>query len=158
MRRMLTEKDVEKIDSIDPADIETLKATGSPKSAKSGYVLTADGNGKATYQYKSGGTSINWENWQDFSAKGLTTDEDGNKCFTIDAHKGNTATLFGEYLNGSIKADNVAIPLAECVLMPYATAIFKGYRVYFSDATIAKYNLTSETQFTGQIRYSYYYR
>ena len=50
MRRMLPEKDVDKIDSIDPADIETLKATGSPKDATSGYVLTADGNGKATYK------------------------------------------------------------------------------------------------------------
>lgn len=158
MRRMLTEKDVDKIDSIDPADIETLKATGSPKNASSGYVLTADGKGKATYKYKSDGTLIQWQNWQNFSLRGLTTDEDGNKFFTINANHGNTVVVFGEYLNGSIKADGVSIPLAETTLMPYSTATFKGYRVYFSDTTINKYNLTTETQFTGEIRYSFYYR
>ena len=156
MRRMLTEKDVDKIDSIDPADIETLKATGSPKGASSGYVLTADGNGKATYQYKQTGTRIYDIYQQDFSQKGFATDSDGNKYLTIKATGDNTTIAFGEYLNGSIKANGVAIPTAESILMPYATATFSGFRIYFSDETITKYNLTAETQFTGRISYSYH--
>ena len=168
MRRMLTEKDVDKIDSIDPADIETLKAidptdieklkaTGSPKGATYGYVLTADGKGRASYQYKQTGNKIHWENWQSFSQTGLTTDDDGNKCITIQGAGENTAICFGGYLNGSIKANGVAIPLAESILMPYKVPRLSGFRIYFSDDTITKYNLTAETQFTGQIRYSYFY-
>ena len=157
MRRMLTEKDVEKIDSIDPADIETLKATGSPKDANSGYVLTADGQGKATYKYIRTGNRIHWQNWQSFSQTGLMSDEDGNKYLAVNGVGENTAIRLSGSLNGSVKADGVSIPLAETTLMPYEQGAFSGFRIYFSDATITKYNLTSKTQFTGQIRYSYYY-
>lgn len=69
MRRMITESDVEKLDSIQPseieklgkitdADIESVQATQSPKSAKANQVLTADGAGKAVYKDASGGTKI----------------------------------------------------------------------------------------------------
>ena len=69
MRRMITETDVEKLDSIQPseieklgkitnADIESVKATQSPKNAKANQVLTADGAGKAVYKDASGGTKI----------------------------------------------------------------------------------------------------
>ena len=69
MRRMLTETEVEKLDSIKPseieklgkitnADIESVKATQSPKNAKADQVLTADGTGKAVYKDASGGTKI----------------------------------------------------------------------------------------------------
>ena len=65
MRRMITEKDVEKLDSIKPseieklgkitdADIENVKATQSPIGATANYVLTADGKGKATYKPAGG--------------------------------------------------------------------------------------------------------
>ena len=61
MRRMITETDVEKLDSIQPseieklgkitnADIESVKATQSPIGATANYVLTADGKGKAVYR------------------------------------------------------------------------------------------------------------
>lgn len=61
MRRMITETDVEKLDSIKPseiqklgkitdADIESVKAMQSPKDARANYVLTADGKGKAVYK------------------------------------------------------------------------------------------------------------
>ena len=70
MRRMLTETEVEKLDSIQPseieklgkitnADIESVKATQSPIGATAGQVLTADGKGKAVYKAPaSGGTNI----------------------------------------------------------------------------------------------------
>ena len=69
MRRMLTETEVEKLDSIQPseieklgkitnADIESVQATQSPKNAKANQVLTADGAGKAVYKDASGGTKI----------------------------------------------------------------------------------------------------
>ena len=157
MRRMLTEKDVDKIDSIDPADIETLKATASPKGANSGYVLTADGKGKAKYKHLNTGIVIRKETGQFFSQTGLTTDDDGNKCITIQGVGENTAICFAGCLKGSIKANGVAIPIAESILMPYKTSVFSGFRIYFSDETITKYNFNAETQFTGEIRYSYYY-
>ena len=65
MRRMLTETEVEKLDSIKPseiqklgkitdADIESVQAMQSPIGATKNYVLTADGQGKATYKPAGG--------------------------------------------------------------------------------------------------------
>ena len=158
MRRMLTEKDVEKIDSIDPADIETLKATGSPKDASSGYVLTADGNGKATYQYKSSGTRVQWQNGQEFSLKGLKTDADGNKYVEIKSSHGNTAIIFGPYMKIKLTANGVAILPVEYTLMIFKDPLATGVRIYFPDSTITKYNLTAETQFAGSVGYVYMYQ
>ena len=69
MRRMITESDVEKLDSIKPseieklgkitdADIESVQAMQSPKNAKANQVLTADGAGKAVYKDASSGATI----------------------------------------------------------------------------------------------------
>lgn len=66
MRRMITEKDVEKLDSIKPseieklgkiteADIESVQSMQSPKDATSGQVLTADGSGRAVYKSPASG-------------------------------------------------------------------------------------------------------
>ena len=71
MRRMITETDVEKLDSIQPseiqklgqiteADIQSVKAMQSPKNATTNYVLTADGQGKATYQQSKSGARISY--------------------------------------------------------------------------------------------------
>ena len=54
MRRMLTETEVEKLDSIKPSEIQKLGAMQDPKTAKANQVLTADGTGKATYKDASG--------------------------------------------------------------------------------------------------------
>ena len=73
MRRMLTETEVEKLDSIKPseieklgkitdADIESVKATQSPIGATANYVLTADGKGKATYKQSQSGARISFPN------------------------------------------------------------------------------------------------
>ena len=73
MRRMLTETEVEKLDSIKPseiqklgkitdADIESVQAMQSPKNANANAVLTADGHGNATYK-PAGGASYRGQNF-----------------------------------------------------------------------------------------------
>ena len=55
MRRMITEKDVEKLDSIKPSEIEKLGAMQDPKTATAGQVLTAVAGGKAEFKAPTGG-------------------------------------------------------------------------------------------------------
>lgn len=62
MRRMITEKDVEKLGKITDADIESVQAMQSPKDAKANQVLTADGQGNATYK-PAGGASYRGQNF-----------------------------------------------------------------------------------------------
>ena len=50
MRRMITESDVEKLDSIKPSEMQKLAAMQDPKNASADQVLTADGTGKAVYK------------------------------------------------------------------------------------------------------------
>ena len=86
MRRMITETDVEKLDSIQPseieklgkitnADIESVKAMQSPKNAKAGYVLTAVSGGTAEYKPAAGGTKLErpWTSGSQFYASDLKT-------------------------------------------------------------------------------------
>ena len=54
MRRMITESDVEKLDSIKPSEMKKLAAMQDPKEARANQVLTADGTGKAVYKNASG--------------------------------------------------------------------------------------------------------
>ena len=56
MRRMITESDVEKLDSIKPSEMQKLAAMQDPKEARANQVLTADGTGKAVYKDASGKT------------------------------------------------------------------------------------------------------
>lgn len=60
MRRMLTETEVEKLDSIKPSEIEKLGAMQDPKEATAGQVLTADGTGKAVYKDASVGKTYQY--------------------------------------------------------------------------------------------------
>ena len=152
MRRMLTEKDVDKIDSIDPADIETLKATGSPKDASSGYVLTADGNGKATYKYISSGSIID-SSRQTISATGYNTDDDGNKFLSGNAQCGWHEHIVYLYISGSLKADGVAIPRAEYTLTSNVNPRggYDKILIYLPDETIAKHSITNQTKFTVDV-------
>ena len=156
MRRMLTEKDVDKIDSIDPADIETLKATGSPKGASSGYVLTADGNGKATYQKISGGTSIKNDYGQNISITGYQTDGDGNK-YLANMFYSSSNKIISLWMNGPLKADGVTIPRAEYTLtkMVSSSQGIDYAMIYLPDETITKYSITNKTKFTGKVSLLY---
>ena len=156
MRRMLTEKDVDKIDSIDPADIETLKATGSPKGANSGYVLTADGNGKATYQKISGGTTIQSSSNFPMSQTGYQTDQDGNK-YLANSFYDMGRKIISLWMNGPLKADGVTIPRAEYTLtkMTSYNSGLDYVMIYLSDETITKYSITETTKFTGKVSLLY---
>ena len=170
MRRMLTEKDIEKVESIDPADIETLKAidptdietlkaTGSPKDASSGYVLTADGKGKATYQKISGGTTINSFFGQSISATGYKTDNDGNKFISATAETGANTQIIYLWMRSPLKADGVPIPRAEYTLTKQTDYNAIGGRdtvlIYFPDETITKHSITAQTKFTGMVSLFY---
>ena len=88
MRRMITESDVEKLDSIKPseieklgkitdADIETVQAMQSPKNAEAGYVLTAVSGGTAEYKPAAGGTKMErpWTSGANFYASSLETND-----------------------------------------------------------------------------------
>ena len=146
MRRMLTEKDVDKIDSIDPADIETLKATGSPKNASSGYVLTADGNGKATYQRVPKNKTVFHTQFGVMSSQGYSTDEFGNKY--IYTNEGFNVTMLNGYLRNSLKAGDANIPIEEINTMIWRDGMGNKsdqLRVYLSDEIITKYSITDTT-------------
>ena len=152
MRRMLTEKDVDKIDSIDPADIETLKATGSPKSASSGYVLTADGKGKATYKAVPNNQTAFFKSIDDLASRVYSTDEYGNKYLYVAINK--YYTLLNGYIRDSLHAGDTIIPIAELTMMIWRDKRDqKGdeFRIYLSDAVIAKYSITDTTQFSCSV-------
>ena len=153
MRRMLTEKDVDKIDSIDPADIETLKATASPKDATSGYVLTADGNGKATYEAVPKNETSFYKSIRSISSTGYKTDEYGNKYMSVGINK--YETLLNGYLKHSLHADDAIIPIAELTTMIWRDSSGTGdqLRIYLSDGIIAKYSITNTTKFSCTLGY-----
>lgn len=149
MRRMLTEKDVDKIDSIDPADIETLKATGSPKNADSGYVLTADGNGKATYEKLPKKQTDFFKSVIDLKSKVYITDEYGNKYLYVVINK--YYTLLNGYIRDSLHAGDAIIPIAELTMMIWRDKTDQTgdqFRIYLSDEVITKYSITDTTQFS----------
>lgn len=155
MRRMLTEKDVEKIDSIDPADIETLKATASPKGASSGYVLTADGNGKATYQKISGGTTIKSDYNFPMSQTGYQTDGDGNK-YLANSFYSSSRKIISLWMHGPLKAGEVSIPRAEYTLTKVTgNGGLEYVMIYLPDDTITKYSITAQTRFTATVSLLY---
>lgn len=154
MRRMLTEKDVDKIDSIDPADIKTLKATASPKGASSGYVLTADGKGKATYKKVPNNKTSFSSIYLAFSATGYRTDESGNKY--IYDYINRSQTLLNGYLKHSLHAGDAIIPIAELTTMIWRDSSGQTgdqLRIYLSDEVIAKYSITDTTNFSCTLGY-----
>lgn len=156
MRRMLTEKDVDKIDSIDPSDIETLKATGSPKGASSGYVLTADGNGKATYKAVPKSQTSFYSSYNSLESPVYKTDERGNKYLYVRINK--YETLLNGYLRDSLHAGDTIIPIAELTMMIWrdkTNQVGDQFRIYLSDEIIAKYSITNTTQFSCDVGYIY---
>ena len=150
---MLTEKDVDKIDSIDPADIETLKATGSPKVAKSGYVLTADGKGKATYKAVPKTEITFYRGFSDFSLESnnkYKTDQNGSKYVSLTLWR--NQRLINGCLMAPLKAGNVNIPIAELSVSIWSDNLAEKpdqLRVYLSDEVISKYSITADTTFSG---------
>ena len=170
MRRMITEKDVEKLDSIKPseieklgkitdADIESVKAMQSPKNATDGYVLTADGQGKAVYRKPAtAGSKIHSTTETIPSSKRIETDERG----TFLEVQLSASHVINVYFYQPLKiknADTWTTMDESCFKMvPYITGMggWDYARIYFTQEAITKYSITAESQFYGVIHYDYY--
>ena len=167
MRRMITEKDVEKLDSIQPseiqklgkitnADIESVQATQSPKDATAGYVLTAVSGGTAVYKPQSAAGSrivTNTKSFQDITIK--TSNEYGT-YLEIQVPCSN---LIASYFRWGLKMDaNTYIDLGMVCISPYSNPLggWDYVHIYISPEAITKYSITAENKFSGNIRYVYF--
>ena len=141
MRRMITEKDVEKLDSIKPSEIEKLGAMQDPRTATAGTVLTAVAGGKAEYKAIP---SINIKRVDTFSinnpVKHLT-----NGTWVEAKLSSNTA------INVTIRnltADNETyIDLGMVSIQLVNRVDFHGVYIYFSPEAITKYSITTQMKF-----------
>ena len=170
MRRMITETDVEKLDSIQPseiqklgkitdADIESVQAMQSPKNATDGYVLTADGAGKAVYQRPAtAGSKIHTTTESIPSKKRIETDERGT-FLQVQLSASHVITVYF-YQPLQIKNGETRTAMDESCfkLVPYITGMggWDYARIYFTQEAITKYSITAESEFSGVIHYSYY--
>ena len=170
MRRMLTETEVEKLDSIKPseieklgkitdADIESVQAMQSPKNATNGYVLTADGNGKAVYQRPAtAGSKIHSTTKSIPSKDRIQTGERGT-YLEVQLSASHVINVYF-YQPLRIKNGDTWTTMDESCfkLVPYITGMggWDYARVYFTQEAITKYSITAESQFGGVIHYDYY--
>lgn len=155
MRRMITEKDVEKLDSIKPSEIEKLGAMQDPKTATAGQVLTAVAGGKAEFKAPaSSGSSIHTDLFIPFSTTGFQTDSHGNKYIAEDGTS--NGTIIAVWLRNQLKAGDVYIPIADYIMMPWTNGVGTDQmRIYFPDETITKYSLSETTKFSCTFAYAY---
>lgn len=154
MRRMITEKDVEKLDSIKPSEIEKLGAMQDPKTVKNGYVLTANGKGQAVYaKAESSGTKIIYR----------TTPF--NAVIQQDAMKGTFAEIEVSFTNHivslhynrlAVSCGDVQIPYSEIQLTSIRLGTNSTITMLIPEATMNKYNLTVGSKITTNIGYCYY--
>ena len=167
---MITETDVEKLDSIQPseieklgkitnADIESVKAMQSPIGATANYVLTADGNGKAVYRRPAtAGSKIHSTTESIGSQKRIETDARGT-FLQVQLSASHVIDVFF-YQPLQIKNGDVITTMDESCfkMVPYITGMggWDYARIYFTQEAITKYSITAESQFNGVIRYSYY--
>ena len=167
MRRMITESDVEKLDSIKPseieklgkitdADIESVQAMQSPIGARANYVLTADGAGKATYKPQSAAGSRISTNTKSFENITIKTSDEYGTYLEIQLPCSN---LIATYFRWGLKMDaNTYIDLGMVSIAPYANPLggWDYARIYISPEAITKYSITAENKFSGNIRYVYF--
>ena len=170
MRRMLTETEVEKLDSIKPseieklgkiteADIESVQAMQSPKNANNGYVLTADGQGKAVYRRPAtAGSTIHSTTKSISPSNKIATDGRGT-FLQVQLSASNVITVYF-YQPLQIKNGDTRTTIDESCfkLVPYITGMggWDYARIYFTAEAITKYSITAESEFSGVIHYNYY--
>ena len=155
MRRMLTETEVDKLDSIKPSEIEKLGAMQDPKEATAGQILTADGTGKAAYKpAPSAGTKI-YSATQDFSNKATAQSAVYGMYVKINCRYGDKAFSPGFY-NLALKCGNTIIPYSDVVLMPVEDYPDMYIYILFPDATVTKYNIAVGAMVSGNLSYYYY--
>lgn len=154
MRRMITESDVEKLDSIKPSEMQKLAAMQDPKTVRNGYVLTANGRGQAVYASPaSGGTEIIYRTTP-FKA-----------AIKQDAMKGTFAEIevsFANYIVSlhynrmAVSCGSVQIPYSEIQLTSIHLGTNSTITMLIPEATMNKYNLTVGSEITTNIGYCYY--
>ena len=155
MRRMITESDVEKLDSIKPSEIEKLGAMQDPKTATAGQVLTADGKGKAAYKpAPSAGTKI-YNTTQGFDNKPIVQSDVYGMYAKITCRYGDEVFSPGFY-NVALKCGETIIPYSDVVLMPMDDYPDTTVYILFPSATVAKYNIAVGAMVSGNLSYYYY--
>ena len=155
MRRMLTETEVEKLDSIKPSEIEKLGAMQDPKTATAGQILTADGKGKATYKpAPSAGTKI-YSATQGFDNYPTVQSAVYGMYVKITCRYGDKAFSPGFY-NLALKCGETIIPYSDVVLMPVDNYPDMCIYILFPEATVAKYNIAVGAMVSGNLSYYYY--
>ena len=167
---MITETDVEKLDSIQPseieklgkitdADIESVKAMQSPKDAITNYVLTADGNGKAVYRRPAtAGSKIHSTTKSIPSSNRIETNERGT-FLQVQLSASHVISVYF-YQALQIKNGDTRTTMDESCfkMVPHITGMggWDYARIYFTADAITKYSITAESQFSGVIHYDYY--
>ena len=154
MRRMITETDVEKLESVQPSEMQKLAAMQDPKTVKNGWVLTANGRGQAVYAIPaSGGTKI------------IYNKTPFNAVIQQDARKGTFAEIevsFAKhivslhYTTVPVSCGDVQIPYSEVQLLSIPLGTNSTITMLIPEATMTKHNLAVGSKITTNIGYCYY--
>ena len=155
MRRMLTETEVEKLDSIKPSEIEKLSRIQDSKDSNIGNVLTVVSGGKAEYRKPaSGGTTIS------HTTTSVNGDIKQSPTYGYYVEKQdifNPEIISCHFYNFQIKSGDTIIPYSEVILMAIAYSSYTSILILIPETTMAKYNLTVGSPITSNVGY-YYYR
>ena len=167
MRRMLTETEVEKLDSIKPSEIEKLGAMQDPKEAKANQVLTADGTGKAVYKDASVGKTYRYSIQNRYWPNGFTgyanfyqgnpwlngpaTDFSLQSTITCDIYNINQVFIEAFVLDdGTVHSGNLSSNNGILAIPDNNTIT-----IYLSDALASEWNITSGSTVTVYYHITY---
>ena len=155
MRRMITETDVEKLDSIQPSEMQKLSRIQDPKDSNTGNVLTVVSGGKAEYRKPaSGGTQIH------HSTTSVNGDIKQSPTYGYYVEKQDVyipEIISCNFYNYQIKSGDTIIPYSDVILMAIAYSNYTSILILIPETTMAKYNLTVGSHITSNVGY-YYYR
>ena len=158
MRRMLTETEVEKLDSIKPSEIEKLGAMQAHKTATAGQVLTADGTGKAVYKAAGGGSKIKHD-WRTFGETKKLSPDNANYGKHVETYFNYSNIIAARlYPNSVLKIGDTQVPFtaANVLVGPKYGSGATYIELCFSDEVVAKYNITADTDITFSLEVFYY--
>ena len=152
---MITEKDVEKLDSIKPSEIEKLSRIQDSKDSNTGNVLTVVSGGKAEYRKPdSGGTKILTN----------TTSVNGNikqspkYGYYVEKQDVYTPEIIScHFYNSQLKSGDTVIPYSDVILMAIAYSSYTSIIILIPETTMTKHNLAVGSPITSNVGY-YYYR
>lgn len=155
MRRMLTETEVEKLDSIKPSEIEKLSRIQDSKDSNTGNVLTVVSGGKAEYRKPaSGGTQIHHSTtWVNGDIKQSPT----YGYYVEKQDSFNPEIISCNFYNQQIKSGDTVIPYSDVILMAISYSMYTSILILIPETTMTKYNLTAGSPITSNVGY-YYYR